>query len=408
MLSAGGLTSGLASLSAWLDAPNGTGFDALFGAWARASGFRAAGVLWPAAAPTFARFASGGTVVISDSAPAERGQVLAILSDNGPQTTVWQMPQSAGRLYALLLPAGRDPGLLYAERPAGPWTEADRHYLTLSAGLIARSQALAADLGPVVDPVRLDQRLADAAVIAGRMAHDFDNILTGIIGFADLTAPLVPAGSQAAKFVAEIAKVGHRGIVFTQQLHQLSRSASTKPSPGGIAAAFAKESAKFSASAEVRADLPAGLPAVAMEPGPLSAVLGHLLANAVEATPAVGGVSVSARVVDLSAADAAGYLGAVSPGPHVEVTVIDSGPGIKPDTRARLFADPFVTTKVRHRGLGLAIVYRTLAAHRGGVRIGPADPGPGTAARFVVPPAAARPPVTSPSTVSASPLRQPG
>jgi signal transduction histidine kinase len=62
--------------------------------------------------------------------------------------------------------------------------------------------------------------------------------------------------------------------------------------------------------------------------------------------------------------------------------------------RAKLFVEPFFTTKVRHRGLGLAVVYRTLFAHRGGVRIDPVPPpDPGTVVRVVIPFAAARPAV---------------
>ena len=76
------------------------------------------------------------------------------------------------------------------------------------------------------------------------------------------------------------------------------------------------------------------------------------------------------------------------------MTVADAGSGVKPDLRPKLFHEPFVTTKAGRRGLGLAIVYRTLAAHRGGVRLDAADPG--TVARFVLPVAATRPPVAQP------------
>ena len=50
---------------------------------------------------------------------------------------------------------------------------------------------------------------------------------------------------------------------------------------------------------------------------------------------------------------------------HLLVTITDTGSGIKPEVRRRLFVEPFFTTKVRHRGLGLAIAYRILCAHRG-------------------------------------------
>ena len=104
------------------------------------------------------------------------------------------------------MPVGRPLGLVWADKQAGqPWTDAERAYLSLTAKTMERSPAVAAAIGPVIDPERLSQRLSDAALIAGRMAHDFDNILTGIIGFADLTATLLGPGSQAAGFVGEVA-----------------------------------------------------------------------------------------------------------------------------------------------------------------------------------------------------------
>ena len=94
---------------------------------------------------------------------------------------------------------------------------------------------MAAVVGPVIDPERLSQRLADAAVIAGRMAHDFDNILTGIIGFSDLApadASARIAGGRTSS--PRSRKVGQRGILFTQQLHQLSRSGQAQAEPRAV------------------------------------------------------------------------------------------------------------------------------------------------------------------------------
>jgi signal transduction histidine kinase len=255
-------------------------------------------------------------------------------------------------------------------------------------------------IGPVVDPDKLSQRLADAAVIAGRMAHDFDNILTGIIGFSDLTQPMLQAGSQAANFVAEIGKVGQRGIQFTQQLHQLSRSGHVKPNPTALAPAVAKEESRLrpmmSANLRVEKELPGTLPTVALESAPLQVIFGHLLENAVEACPQGGVIRITARPVELTDADAKAYLGKPSGGPHLLVSITDSGVGIRPEVRRRLFVEPFFTTKVRHRGLGLAIAYRVLCAHRGGIQIDTVPPpSVGTQVRVVLPLAAARPPASS-------------
>ncbi len=339
--------------------------------------------------------------------PTELGEVAKTLL-GGASTVVWQVPGTSGRLYARLLPPGQPAGAIWAERGARePWTDADRNYLTLSARMIERSAHLGRVVGPILDPYRLESRLKDASVIAGRMAHDFDNILTGIMGFAELSQPLVPAGSQVARFVGEIGNVGSRGIVFTQQLHQLSRSSQVKPQPGSLALALAKEETRLRpglpAGATVVSNVPQNLANVAMDPGPLGSVLGHLLENAIQASSPGGTIAVSARAVELSEAEARGYLGRVEGGPYIEVTVKDGGSGIKPEVRAKLFVEPFFTTKVRHRGLGLAVVYRILFAHRGGIRIDAAvPPEPGTLVRVLIPLASARPAVAPTAYVPAT------
>jgi signal transduction histidine kinase len=118
--------------------------------------------------------------------------------------------------------------------------------------------------------------------------------------------------------------------------------------------------------------------------------------NAVEACPHGGLVRVTAKAVELSEADARGYLGLVGVGAHLLVSVSDTGTGIKPEARSRLFAEPFFTTKVRHRGLGLAIAYRILCAHRGGIQLESVPPpGTGTQVRVVVPLAMTRSPAVA-------------
>lgn len=406
MSTAGGMSSGLAFLPALLaDNADGAGLDALLTSWVRANGWRAAGVVWPIEAPArVVLLVKPESVERPPQPPIEVSEVVKSLR-SGSSTVVWQVPASSGRLHTLLTPPGRQAGVVWAERaPGEPWSDAERNYLRLSARLLERCPALGALIGPVIESERLHQRLGDAATIAGRMAHDFDNILTGIIGFADLTLPLLPQGSQQSRFIGEIGKVGQRGIQFTQQLHQLSRSGQVKPLPGLVAQAVQKETERLRPAmpqgVQVLANVSSNLAAVAMDTGPLQTVIGHLIQNAVEATPATGPVVVSARSVELSPSEAKAFLGQVGTGAHVEVSIQDAGPGIKPDVRARLFVEPFFTTKVRHRGLGLAVVYRVLYAHRAGIRLEPgATPDSGTTVRIVIPLAAARPPVANAASV---------
>lgn len=394
------LSAALACLPSWWgETSDSSALDAVLDGWVRASGWRAGGFVWPADAPTIARHSSGGQVteLLPPEVPDAARRVKA-----GEPSVVYLLSGSAGRVYTPVMPVGHPIGLVWAEKFAGqPWNDAERAYLSLTAKMMERSPVVAASIGPVIDSERLSQRLADAALIAGRMAHDFDNILTGIIGFADLTAPLLAPGSQAAGFVAEVAKVGHRGITFTQQLHQLSRSAQARPNPAVVAAAVVKEEARvrplMHPNLRVERDLPLDLPAVAIDAIPLQSVVGRLIENAVEACSQGGLVRVTARTIDLTETDARRYLGKPVAGSHLQLTVSDTGPGIKPDVRRRLFAEPFFTTKVRHRGLGLAIVYRTLCAHRGGIQLDPVPPpGTGTQARVVLPLATGRSPAVTP------------
>ena len=103
----------------------------------------------------------------------------------------------------------------------------------------------------------------------------------------------------------------------------------------------------------------------------------------------------TARLVELAPGELAGFLGCPATGPHVEVRIADAGPGLTDDARRRMFVEPFFTTKFRHRGLSLAVVYRMLYAHRGGVQVD-SRPGQGTTMRVVLPLAAARVPAVEP------------
>lgn len=404
MASPSGTTSGLAYLPHWLqDTKDPSALDAQLSAWGRASACRVAGLVWPADSKPNVMIQARPESAEKLAAPPAEYLDIAKAIRNGTPTIAWQTPGGTVRLYAAIQPQGRAAGLIWLERGStDTWTDADKHYLVLSAKLIERSPALLLRIGRNIDSERLQQRLQDASVIAGRMAHDFDNILTGIIGFADLSVPLVPAGSQAARFLGEISKVGHRGIAFTQQLHQMSRAGQPKPLPGNVAAAVAREELRvrvaLPSGARMTIEIPASMPVVGIEAVPLGIVLGHLMENAIEASPAQGRITVTAKLVELNSAETQGYLGQLNPGAHVEVTIRDEGPGLTPEIRAKLFAEPFFTTKVRHRGLGLAIVYRALCAHGGGIRFAAsAFPDTGTTVHALFPLAAARPTVTTAS-----------
>jgi signal transduction histidine kinase len=270
-----------------------------------------------------------------------------------------------------------------------PWTQLEDSWLMAFAELLADQRELLVQLEPNLEQTRLIQRLADGSLLAGRMAHDFDNLWTGILGFADLALMELDRTSSTASHITEISTIGQRGIAITAQLHQLSRASGAKPNPSSLNSALTKERTRLSTvwpKHQIEMSLSEGIPLVAMESQVLHSALAVILDNAVEAMGNGGLLRIEAEPKEISLSEAKRFLGSPRPGRVVLVRVIDGGVGIKPEVQKRLFHEPFFTTKIRHRGLGLAIAYRILNAHHGGIRI-ESELGKGTSVTIALPPA---------------------
>jgi signal transduction histidine kinase len=238
-----------------------------------------------------------------------------------------------------------------------------------------------------VDQVRFQERLQDAAVISGRLAHGFDNILTGILGFGELSLTQTPSEAPTYAFMEEVVRAAQLGVQFTQHLHVLHRCSTATSGPAAVDWVAGEEAVRLRGTLEAAQKLevavPANLPQVAIDAEVVRQVLGRLLDNAREALgTSVGTITLAAR--ELATHGTAGWLGNPQPGSAVELTITDTGPGLSPEARERLFVEPFFTTKPRQRGLGLAIVYRTLLAHKGGLRL-ECGPNRGTRVRVLLP-----------------------
>lgn len=232
------------------------------------------------------------------------------------------------------------------------------------------------------------RRLQDASLIAGQTAHAFDNVLTGIIGFTELTLTLCPAGSTQREYLQEVLQAAQLGMHLTQELHQVSRSGSYRPGPTLIGPLISEQGDRFRAKLDGKVQLhvtmPADLPAVAIDDDPLRAVLEHLLANALESMTGAGTITVTAAPAELTASECLALLGHPGPGFHVKVEIADSGSGLSREAQDKIFVTPFFSSKARHRGIGLAVVYRTALVHHAGFRL-LAGPGGGTIAQLYLP-----------------------
>jgi signal transduction histidine kinase/CheY-like chemotaxis protein len=240
-----------------------------------------------------------------------------------------------------------------------------------------------------LDRAARQQRLETAADLARRLAHDFGNVLTGILGFTELAlSQQIHADSPLHTYLLEVQRSAQSGAQMTHLLRQFSR----RQAPAGrsclLHPVLAAEEARLRTlpppAPSLHLSLPADLPPLALDADHLRQVLAALLDNAREALVGEGAISVSARTTELSEADCRDLFGDLRPGPHVEVTVADTGSGLSPDAQRRLFVEPFFSTKPRRRGFGLAAAYGILHAHRGGLRLLPGSER-GAVARVLLP-----------------------
>lgn len=260
---------------------------------------------------------------------------------------------------------------------------------------LTEERRAAAERRRMEERIREAQRLESLAMLAGGVAHDFNNILTGVIGNASLAREHLPEGAPAREFVQRIELAARRASdIASQMLAYSGRGALTfQPTdvsrivrdivplleatlPHGIAFIY---------------DLDPEVPLVRGDPTQIRQVVLNLVANASEAIGDKSG-TVHLRVYSAHLASEAlssPYLDTDLPdGLYVVLEITDTGEGIAPEARPKLF-DPFFTTKFMGRGLGLPAVLGIVRGHRGTVQV-ESESGRGATFRVMLPVSEAR------------------
>jgi PAS domain S-box-containing protein len=230
------------------------------------------------------------------------------------------------------------------------------------------------------------QRIESIGRLAGGVAHDVNNLLTPILGQAELLGEELAADDPRRLRVDQIRKAALSARSFTRQLLAFSRRQILKRrivdvndalhDLEGILRRLVGE------HIDVRVVRAPDLKRVNVDPGQLEQVVINLVVNAKDAMPLGGTLTVETGNVDVEAVEAAGKPG-VAAGPYVRITVSDTGAGISPDVRTRLF-EPFVTTKPQGHGLGLALVHGIVTQSGGHIEVD-SEPGQGTSFRIYLP-----------------------
>jgi len=233
------------------------------------------------------------------------------------------------------------------------------------------------------------QKMEAIGTLAGGIAHDFNNILAAIIGYAELAILEVPDGSKVKQDLMEIFKAGNRAKDLVQQILTFSRQSDMEKKPVRVSR-IVKEALKFLRASlpttiEIRENIEKDIGTIEADPTQIHQILMNLCTNAHHAMREEGGIlEVTLTNVDMDAYTIRQYPD-ISSGPYVRLSVSDTGHGITPDVKERIF-DPYFTTKGvgEGTGLGLAVVHGIVKDHAGAITVY-SETGKGTTFHIFLP-----------------------
>jgi PAS domain S-box-containing protein len=225
---------------------------------------------------------------------------------------------------------------------------------------------------------RLEQQLQQAqkmeaiGQLAGGVAHDFNNILSAIIGYGSIIQMKMEDTDPLRPNVDHLLESAERAAQLTHSLLAFSRKQVMNMKPVSLNEIIARQG-KFlrriiGEDIEMKIILHGDFLVMA-DSGQIEQVFMNLAANARDAMPKGGQLTIELNIVDMTE-DFVGSHGFGEPGPFAVISVTDTGIGIDEETRKKIF-EPFFTTKElgRGTGLGLSMVYGIVKQHKGYITV---------------------------------------
>jgi signal transduction histidine kinase len=287
---------------------------------------------------------------------------------------------------------------------------ASRTHELEQANEILRTQM--AEREKIEEALRQSQKMEAVGQLTGGLAHDFNNMLTGVIGGLEMIQTRIAQGrvTELDRYVNTAASSAQRAAALTHRLLAFSRRQTLSPKPtdanaliDGMADLIRNT---VGPAISVRITRPDALWTTLCDPNQLESALLNLVINARDAMPNGGELTIGMSNAQLGEAQQAA-LGEVRAGEYVALTVADTGTGMSEQTVARVF-DPFYTTKPMGEGtgLGLSMVYGFARQSAGYIRV-ESELGRGTTICLYLPrsegPAEAGPPAPAADPPRASP-----
>ena len=239
------------------------------------------------------------------------------------------------------------------------------------------------------EQLRQSQKMEAIGRLAGGVAHDFNNMLTGIIGYADLILLSLNRDHPLIGKVDEIKKAGKRAASLTQQLLAFSRKQMLQPKVLDLNLVVNDLKTMLQRligeDIELKTHLEPSLFRVKVDPNQMGQVLMNLVVNARDAMVRGGRITIETANVVLDQAYGRKKGVSLQPGPYALLEIRDTGTGMDPETRSHIF-EPFFTTKElgKGTGLGLSTVYGIIKQSGGYIWVD-SQPEEGTAFQIFLP-----------------------
>ncbi len=298
-----------------------------------------------------------------------RGRHTSMLqSDRNPRSQHEDMMEhvTAGKVWK---------GHLFLPHTDGHVTEVEANYSPIKNedGHISNYVAVHRDVTQEVSmekQLRQSQKMEAIGTLAGGIAHDFNNILAAVIGYTELSLSMKIDNEKINHNLSQVLKAGHRAKDLVNQILAFSRRTEQERKPVMVIP-IVKEMTKFLRASlpttiEIHQHIQAKSDIVLADPTQIHQVLMNLCTNAGHAMKEKGGV-LEISVTDCSiTAEQLAVFPDLKPGPHVKMSISDSGHGIPPDVLDHIF-EPYYTTKKKGEGtgLGLAVVHGIIQSYQG-------------------------------------------